>query len=245
MADYAITAEKRTIFGKQLRRERKRGKIPAILYGHGVENVPLFLGERDFLHVLERAGKNTIVKLSFVDAPGKDADIRNVLIHDVDYDALAGKPLHVDLYQVRMGEKVRVLVPLLFVGESPAVEVSGGVLVKAMQSLPVEALPHNLPHEISVDISPLHTFEDTIYVKDLSIPEGVTVLVDAETPVASVAPPRSEEELKALEEKVEEKLEEVKVEVEEKRLEAEAREAEEPAAAAEAPKPQAPKEEKK
>ncbi|MBI2633713.1 MAG: 50S ribosomal protein L25 [Parcubacteria group bacterium] len=216
MADFVLEAQKRVVFGKKVNRLRKQGKIPAILYGHGIPNLSLTLEERSFLHTLKEAGQNTILKLE-VEEEGKEKDVRDVLIHEVDYDSRRGKPLHADLYQIRMDERVEVDVPLTFVGESEAVEVAGGVLVKALQSLQVEALPAQLPHEISVDISRLKTFEDTIYIRDLALPSGVTVLIDLDTPVASVAPPRSEEELALLEEKVEEKPEEVKVETEEEK----------------------------
>jgi len=200
MQDFTLVAEKRSLFGKKLNSARKAGKLPAILYGQGVENIPLFLDERAFRDILTKAGLNTIVKLEVSDPVRKSHDTRNILIHDVTYDPVNTVPVHADLYQVRMDKAVRVEVPFVFHGEAPAVKVSGGVLIKAMHGMEVEALPGNLPHEIGVDISCLETFEDTMYVRDLLIPPGVTVLVDADTPIASVAPPRSEEELKALEE---------------------------------------------
>lgn len=200
MTDYILDAERRTIFGKQVAGARKSGKLPAILYGQGIESASLFIDEKAFREVLAKAGTNTIVKLEFTDDGRKTSDIRNVLIHDVAYDPVDEKPIHADLYQVRMDKAVQVEVPIIFQGEAPAIKSGGGVLIRAMHAIEVEALPANLPHEIIVDISRLETFEDTIYVKDLKIPHGVTVRVDAETPVASVAPPRSEEELKALEE---------------------------------------------
>lgn len=215
MPDYTLTAKRRSVFGKKLKKERKGGQIPAILYGHGVDNIPLFLDERSFSRTLIEAGRNTIIKLELLDESGKTKDRRNVLIHDVSLDPIAAKPIHADLYQIRMDEKVRVEVPLVFNGESPAVEVSGGILVRAMQALEVEALPGDLPPEISVDISGLQSFGDTIYVKNLKLPPGVSVLVDKETPIVSVAAPRTEEELKALEAEEAPKVEEVKVEGEE------------------------------
>ena len=224
MSDYTITAQKRSIFGKHLRQDRKLERLPAILYGHGIENVSLFLPKREFLGVLQHAGTNTLVKLEVRDKEGKVEDVRNVLIHEVQYDPLSSSPIHADLYQVRMDEKAKVMVPLSFVGESAAVKSSAGILIKAMQALEISALPKDLPHEITVDISILETFEDKIYVKDLLLPSGVSTSVDALTPVASVAPPRSEAELKALEEKVEEKAAEVPIAGEKEAAEEEAKE---------------------
>ncbi|MFN7088320.1 MAG: 50S ribosomal protein L25 [Candidatus Paceibacteria bacterium] len=209
MADYTLLAQKRTVFGKKLKKARTSGKLPAILYGHGIENIPLFLDEKDFNQVLESAGRNTVILLKVLDDSGKAQDTKNVLIHEVAYDPILLKPTHADLYQIRMDEKVRVQVPLIFEGESEAVKAQGGILIKAMHSIEVEALPGNLPHEIKVDVSGLKTFEDTVYVKDLNLPKGVTILVEPNTPVASVAPPRSEEELRALEAEVPEEVKEV------------------------------------
>jgi len=130
--------------------------------------------------------------------------------------------MHVDFYQVRMDEAVRVAVPLEFVGSSSAIVTMGGILVKALQELEIESLPGAIPETIKVDISSLKTFEDNIYVRDLKVPSGVKVLADENTPVASVQPPRSEEELKALEEKPVAEVREVIVETEEKKKEREA-----------------------
>jgi large subunit ribosomal protein L25 len=102
-----------------------------------------------------------------------------------------------------MDEKIKTEVELVFVGDSPAVKELSGVLVKNMDKVEIECLPADLPSSIEVDISPMKTFDDYIYVKDLKIGKGVEIELDLETVVALVSPPRSEEELKGLEEKVE------------------------------------------
>lgn len=216
MPELVLEALKRSVSGKKLAAERKKGFLPAILYGRGIENMPLFLDFRAFEQIFEQAGENTLIKLELKDE-GKVLDTRNVLIYDVARDYLTGKPIHVDLYQVRMDKEVRVAVPLNFSGVSPAVVRDGGILVKAMQEIEVEALPQYLPHEITVDLSRLEALNSTLYVRDIAIPPHVKVLVDPDTPIVSVEPPRSEEELEALKEAVVEKVEEVKVVGEEKR----------------------------
>jgi large subunit ribosomal protein L25 len=132
----------------------------------------------------------------------------------------------VDFYQVRLDEKVKVTVPLVFAGESPAVKNEGGVLVKSLQELEIEALPTNIPEEITVDISSLETFGDSIYVRDLAIPANVEVVTAGDSAVASVQPPRTEEELKALEEAPVAGAAEVITEAEAKKKEEEAAQAE-------------------
>jgi large subunit ribosomal protein L25 len=92
-----------------------------------------------------------------------------------------------------------VTVPLEFIGESPAVENDGGVLVKSLQEIEIEALPGKIPEAIQVDVSRLASFEDAIHVRDLAIPPDVKVVDDSDSTVATVQPPRTDEELKALE----------------------------------------------
>jgi len=190
---------------------RKEGKIPAILYGHKIDNLQLEINYLDFEKLYREAGENTVIDLKI----GNDS--RNVLIHDVQRDVLTNKPMHIDFYQVRMDEKITVSVPLVFVGESSAVKDLAGVLVCNVHEVEVEALPKDLPHEITVDISAIKNFDDHIYIKDLPVSKQVEIMDEPESIVASVVPPRSEEELASLEEKPEEKVGEIKVEAEEKK----------------------------
>jgi len=212
-----IKALPREELGRKTNKQRKAGQIPAVIYGHGIKSEPLYVGAKDFSKVYGEAGASTLITLQIGDKK------RNVLIHDVAREPLDGGILHVDFYQVRMDEKLKAKVPFVFIGESLAVKAEAGVLVKNMQEVEVEALPKDLPHHLDVDISALETFDDHVFVKDLNISGSVKILVDPDEIVVSVIPPRSEEELAALEEKVEEKVEEVKVVgEEEKAAEAEA-----------------------
>src|SRR5690606_10499641 len=93
-------------------------------------------------------------------------------------------------YQVSLRTRMRADVPLIIVGQSEGVETYNGVLVKAVETVQVEALPLDLPSSIEVDISPLKNLEDTLHVGDLTIPEGVTLLTDPEVVVVKVASPR-------------------------------------------------------
>ena len=176
---------------------RKNGRIPAILYGHGHESRMLAVPYLEFSRAYKEAGENTIVELSL---DGEKPV--NTLIYDVQTDPLTGKFLHIDFYQVRMNVKVDASVPLVFVGESLAVRGSGGVLVKALDEVEVSCLPGNIPHEFSVDISALATFDDQIHVSDIIVPEGVEMLSDPDTVVALVDRPRTDEEIASLDTKV-------------------------------------------
>lgn len=203
-----------TLRGEEnLKQEREKGMIPAVLYGQKKENKSLWLEELAFGKVFEKAGENTVVVLD-LEGGAKD----NVLICDYQIDPLSGKFRHVDFLRINMKEDVETNVPLVFVGEAPAVKEKGGILIKVLDEVEVKCLPGNIPQEFEVDLTKLVNFEDVIAISDLAIPEGVEILDDPETVIASVSEPRSEEELAELNEKVEEdvsKVSEVKEKTEE------------------------------
>lgn len=220
-----LNAKIRETLGKKVKFLRKEGIIPAVIYGERIKSIPLEVDYSDFEKVYEEGGESTVIKLKVKKSlpAGRQeklkVDEKNVLIYDVSRDPLTERFTHVDFYIVRMDKPITTEVPLVFEGQSPAVEVDEGTLVKNITEVEVEALPANLPHEIKVDISVLKTFDDLIYIKDLKVSGDVKILADPEEVVASVIPPRSEEELAALEEKVEEKVEEVEKVAEEEKEE--------------------------
>jgi large subunit ribosomal protein L25 len=198
MEKIVLQAQVREVTGKQVKRHREEGLVPAVLYGHKVAPKNLWVPFLDFSRVYNQAGENTILELQV----GKEKSV-NVLIHDIQTDPLSGNFSHADFFQVRMDEEIEASIPLEFEGEAPAVKEQGGVLVKSLDEVEVKCLPAHLPHSIVVDISTLKTFDDRISVGDLKIPAKVEVLGDPETVVALVTPPRSEEELAELDTKVE------------------------------------------
>ncbi|MFH0804658.1 MAG: 50S ribosomal protein L25 [Patescibacteria group bacterium] len=212
-----LEAALRDVQGKQVEKLRRVNQIPAVLYGHGVKNVNLLLDRRTFECVYREAGTSSLVELSI----GGHAS-HPVLIHDVQRDPVSGAYLHADFLQVKMTEKITTDVSLRFVGESKVVKELGGILVKPLDSLKVECLPQYLVQNIAVDISSLSTFDDMVRVRDLLLPEGITVKDPADTVLANVQAPRTEEELKELEDKVEEKVEDVASVVKEKPTDEEA-----------------------
>ncbi|MDZ4225210.1 MAG: 50S ribosomal protein L25, partial [Candidatus Andersenbacteria bacterium] len=182
---------------------RSGGDIPAVLYGHSIKNQNIKVNAQSFDRVFEQSGFTTLLNL---DVAGK---AHHVLIRDIQLHPLKGDVTHIDFYQVRLDEKVTAEVPLVAVGESPAVKDKGGIFVRNMDTLEIEALPQNLPHEIPFDISAIAEFDEPIHVSDLNIPEGVAILSAAEEVVALVQPPRSEEELEQLSEEAVEDVESV------------------------------------
>ena len=185
----SIVALKRDILGKKTRNLRKRGFLPAVVYGGGKSAQPITIKESEFLKLWKSAGESTVIELDI----GKEK--KNVLIHEVDIDPIKDNPIHVDFYTVDMAKKIHVDVALEFIGESDAVK-AGGILVKVLHALKVEALPNDLPHSISVDISQLKIAGDSITVSAVKIPKGVKILDNPEETVAMVEALRAEEEVK-------------------------------------------------
>lgn len=197
----------RVKLGRAAQKLRKEGMVLAELYGHGIDNVHLSIKRNDFASVYKKAGESSIINLVL------GTERRPVLIQSVELDPITNVFSHVDFYQVRMDETIRTEVPLVFVGESPAVKSSGGILVRTLQTLPIESLPKDLPHEINIDISRLTELDSALYVRDIALPKGVKAMISTETAIVSVVAPKAEEETPATEMSVDS----IKVESEEKK----------------------------
>lgn len=195
-----LTAQIREKKGNQVKSLRRQGLLPAILYGykHKESGTPLQVQYLDFERIFKEAGESTIVKLKIKqNGEGLKIEERDVLIHEVKLDPITGKFIHADFYEIRMDEEIEVAVPLIFIGEPPAIKSVGGTLVKNMQEVEVKALPKDLPRHIEVNVESLASFDEHICIKDLKVPAQVKILADAEEVVALVVPPRKEEEAEA------------------------------------------------
>lgn len=195
-----LTAKIRKELGKKVKILRKKGLMPAVLYGPKIENLSLEISQKKFEKIYEAAGESSLIALEI------GAKKFLVLIHAIKSDPISQKPIHVDFYQPRLDEEITAAIPLVFEGEAPAVKNLGGTLVKNIQTIEIKALPQNLLHEIKVNIEKLKTFDDNILVKDLILPAGVKTFKNPEDVVALVVPlAKVEEELaKPVEERVEE-----------------------------------------
>ena len=183
-----LAAEPRQTTGKAVARLRREGKLPGVVYGHGVESSNVTVDAHEFGLLRKRLGANALVDLS---VGGKKPD--PVLVHAVQVHPVNRRPLHVDLFLVRMTEELTVDVPLHAVGESEAIQVQGGTLLHALEAVRIRALPDHLPQRIEYAIDGLIDFESTIHVRDLQIPSDVTLLTDADELVSRVLAPRVEE----------------------------------------------------
>ncbi len=188
----SLSSELRKKVKKGTKSLRKEKSIPAVLYGPEIkENLNLKVQLKDFESVLKKAGESSLVSLKVKD---KKEEVL-VLIHDVQYGPLSGKPTHVDFYQPLLKEETEVTVPIVLEGIAPAVKNMEGTLVQNISEIEVKALPQKLPQDVKVNIKKLETFDDVILVGDLEVPEGVKILRDPEEILISVSPPEKVEEI--------------------------------------------------
>ncbi len=190
-----LHASTREVMGKKVKLLRAEGSIPAVVYGHGTTNQNITIREGEFQHIFNQGGTSTLVDL-IID---NNQPVK-VLMHEPQLHATKTSPLHADFYVVKMTEKLQTEIPVHFIGESEAVTVLDGTLNTPLDTLNVECFPDKLVPAIEVDLSVLKTLEDIIRIGDIKLPEGIEVLDDPEEVIATITPPRSEEELAALEE---------------------------------------------
>ncbi len=184
-----LSAEHRELTGKHVNRLRQAGRLPAVVYGHGEPSTNLSVDTHEFQQLRRKLGSNALVDLSIDGAKAKPVLVHGVQVHPVDR-----RPLHVDLFLVRMTEELTVDVPLVSTGESPAVTLNGGTLLHPIGSVRVRALPDHLPQSIEYSIASLVDFDAAVHVRDLTVPSDVTLLTDGDEIIAKVQAPRVEEE---------------------------------------------------
>ncbi len=183
-----LTATRRTEIGKSVSRLRKAGRIPAVIFGHGIASIPVSLDAHEFDHIRRTIHSNTIIELRI---DGKEK--QRVLVNGIQIDPRYRRLLHVDLFALISGEEVTVDIPLHASGESFAVFRLGGTLLHTVDHVKVRALPENLPESLDFSIESLMDFETAIHLRDLTLPEGITLLSDPDEVVAKVAAPHAAE----------------------------------------------------
>ncbi|MEK7574508.1 MAG: 50S ribosomal protein L25 [Patescibacteria group bacterium] len=187
-----LKVQTRNIFGKKVKTLREEGLVPAELYGHGVNNQHLTLSAKEFQKIFKEAGESAIVNLIT-----EDKKTLPVMIHEVKTDSLSGEILNIDFYQIKLTEKIRVYVPIEFIGEAPAVKNYGGILIKTLKEIEIEALPQDLPRHLQANLESLAEIGKNIAVKDLEISDKIKLFVNPETIIATVVEAKAEEEIAA------------------------------------------------
>jgi len=177
MEKYLLSAQKREVIGKQVKGLRREGYLPAIVYGSGIQPIPITLVTKEISHTLSVIGANTLINLSVGDEEFL------VLVRDIQRDVIVRNLLHLDFQAVSLEERITSTVPIVIVGEAPAVKEFNALLVSGLDELEIEAKAKDLPDAIHVDVSSLKEIGDHILVKDLIIPGDVKILEDPEETV--------------------------------------------------------------
>ncbi len=189
--DLELTLDAREAHGKANKRLRRAGIVPGIVFGKGEPSTPVQVDGKVFETLYRQAGRTSVVNMRL---PGTSATASGI-IKSVQRNPLSGGAIHVDFLLVSLTTEMEIDVPLVFTGEAPAVEETGGTLLHNLSSIHVKALPNDIPQQVVVDVSVLHSLDVAIHVRDLSLNRDlVQVLTDGETLVATVVPPRIEEE---------------------------------------------------
>jgi len=170
---------------KQLRRE---GKLPGIFYGPKAESVPLELDRKDFLSRVAGLEGSHLIRIK---SSSPLLAERVALVKEMQFHPVTGEVVHADLYEVDLSARIRVKVPLHFVGKAEGV-VRGGILQPVVREIEVECLPMDIPEYFDVEVSSLD-IGHSLHVKDLSIPEGVTAVYESNLTLVTVVPPTVEE----------------------------------------------------
>jgi len=209
--DLTLQAAKRNILRKKTRFLRRQGITPTHLFGHSIKSLALQCDTLQLKHIIARAGMTRPINLEVED----DKRPKSVFIREIQSNPISKQLIHVDFYQVRKGEKIKIEVPVVLIGEAPAMKGKGRMITHGITSLSIECLPENLPSQIEVDLSPLEEVNQAIHVRDIVFSPDITVHADPDQLLVKVSEVMIKE------------VEEVPVEVE---AGAEAEEVEAPAA---------------
>ncbi len=188
MEKLTISAQTRQSKLEKIRKLKKSGYIPGVVYGLQVGNRTIKINKKDFKKVFSMAGESALIDLEI-----DDKQIGKVIINDYQLDPVSDDIIHVDLYQVRMDKKIEIKIPIIFKGEAPAVKNKSGVLIKNHDKIELKCLPGDLIHNIEIDLSGLDEIDKSIRVKDLKFSDKIEIMMSPEEVIAIIASPREEE----------------------------------------------------
>ena len=193
MAEVKLNAVRRASIGKgSARKARAASRVPAIVYGRGMEPTPIEVDRREFVAALQTdAGMNVLLEIQV------DGDSTTALTRELQTDPVKGTLLHADFVKVDLTVEIEVEVPVHIVGEAPGTK-EGGILEQPLFTVHVKCLPGDVPESIDADVSALN-IGDSLTVASLPSDGKYEILTDPESAVASIVAPISEEELEAME----------------------------------------------
>jgi large subunit ribosomal protein L25 len=172
MEKVVIKATKRAVTGKHVATLRREGKLPGVLYGHNVNSVPITMDLKETSTILGKLSGSSIVTIDL------DGHEHAALVREKQRDYIRSLLIHVDFQAVSLTEKLRTDVGIELIGASPAVKDFNAMIVSGIEEVVVECLPQDLPEKIEVDISNLKAIGDSIYLRDIPVPQNVVFLTD-------------------------------------------------------------------
>jgi len=181
-----LTAEKRKVFGKQVKQFRSEGLLPAVVYGRAFDAIPLLIDGKEFRQVYSMASGNQLIglKVKGIRKPEK------ALVREVQRDPVSRAILHVDFYRVSMTERITTEIPITLVGESLLAAGANAIMLYGVSSIEIQCLPEDLPESIEVDVSTLEEIGQAVFVRDLPLGENIELLTDPEEMVVRVSATR-------------------------------------------------------
>jgi large subunit ribosomal protein L25 len=194
MEKIVLAAMMRKDFGKdECKRLRREGQIPGVVYKDGKKAISIQVDNKDLWHALHtEAGENVIITMDISD--GRDKTEKTVIVKEIQRDPVNDRFVHVDFHEISLKEKLKVKVPIVVKGEAVGVREDDGVLTQEIWELEVECMPADIPEHVDIKVDELR-IGDSIHIKDIAPPQGVTVLGDPDHVVVSVIPPKMEEEV--------------------------------------------------
>ena len=185
MAETSLNVKRRERAGKQISKRLRREKlIPGVLYGLGMDPMPLIIDMKELLSLLHSSGRNAVVNLAIEDTKKKFKSF----IYDIQHDPISGEIIHIDMKQISLDEKIHVTIPIRLIGTSIGVKTEDGIVEHIMHTLDISCLPSDIPEEITVDITDLQ-IGDGIYVRDIKH-EKFDILSDVDSVAVHIIAPR-------------------------------------------------------
>lgn len=207
MKDLTLRVSNRNILGKKTRFLRREGITPVHLFGHNLNSLALQCDTVQLQQLIAQAGMTKLINLEIEN----EKQPKSVFIREIQRQPSTGALVHVDFYQIRKSEKIKVEVPIILTGEAPAMKLKGRSLMQTLNSLSIECLPDKLPPQLEVDLSSLEEADQAIHVRDITLGSGITINTDPDQLVVKITEAVAE---KVVEEVVAKEVEEVKAEAE-------------------------------
>jgi large subunit ribosomal protein L25 len=183
MKSLQLKANRREMLGKKTRFLRRQGTTPTHLFGHKIESLALECQTAELADIVGQAGMTRLIDLSI----NNDKQPKKVIIREIQRNSISRQLLHVDFFQIKLTEKMKAEIPIILVGEAPALKEKGRIISQSLTHLGVESLPDKLPPQIEIDLSPLTEMGNSIHVSDIVLDPTVTITTDPARLVVKIA----------------------------------------------------------